>query len=182
VAVATGTTTPVISLIGPYTPATYTVHGVLIGETTSSIVATAAGAAGTVLGGNGAADPTFQQKTDPFVFGAAAVLANSGNLGAIIWLTKSETLPTSCTGSQAQIGVLGNTATGATTLTIKSIHAGVATAIGTIDYSGSGATGAFTCASPATIPAGDGLEILGPSTADATLIPSVTLMLNAGAL
>lgn len=59
VAVATGTTTPVISLVGPYTPATYTAHGVLIGEGTSSIVAASVGATGTVLAGSTGADPAF---------------------------------------------------------------------------------------------------------------------------
>ncbi len=59
VAVATGTTTPVISLIGPYTPATYTAHGVLVGEGTSSIVALSVGATGTVLTGSTGADPVF---------------------------------------------------------------------------------------------------------------------------
>lgn len=59
VSVATGTTTPVISLIGPYTPATYTAHGVLVGEGTSSIVALSVGATGTVLTGATGADPAF---------------------------------------------------------------------------------------------------------------------------
>jgi hypothetical protein len=49
----------VLSLIGPYTPATYTAHGILIGEGTSSIVATAVGTDGQVLTGNSAADPSF---------------------------------------------------------------------------------------------------------------------------
>ncbi len=49
----------VLSLIGPYTPATYTAHGVLIGEGTSSIVATTPGTDGQVLTGNTGADPTF---------------------------------------------------------------------------------------------------------------------------
>jgi len=54
----------VLSLIGPYTPATYTAHGVLIGEGTGSIVATATGSAGQFLVSNGAsADPTFQTAT-----------------------------------------------------------------------------------------------------------------------
>jgi hypothetical protein len=66
VAVANGTTTPVISLIGPYTPATYTAHGVLIGEGTSSIVATTAGSAGQHLqSGGGAADPNWTTATFP---------------------------------------------------------------------------------------------------------------------
>lgn len=47
------------SLIGPYTPATYTAHGVLLGEGTSSIVATTAGTNGQVLLGSTGADPAF---------------------------------------------------------------------------------------------------------------------------
>jgi len=54
-----GTNSLAFSLIGPYTPATYTAHGVLIGEGTSSIVATAAGTDGQVLTGNTGADPSF---------------------------------------------------------------------------------------------------------------------------
>lgn len=54
----------VLSLIGPYTPATYTAHGVLIGEGTSSIVATATGSAGQFLTSGGAsADPTWTTAT-----------------------------------------------------------------------------------------------------------------------
>ncbi len=48
-----------LSLIGPYTPATYTAHGILIGEGTSSIVAAAVGTDGQVMTGNSAADPAF---------------------------------------------------------------------------------------------------------------------------
>jgi hypothetical protein len=47
------------SLLGPFTPATFTAHGVLIGEGSSSIVASAVGTDGQVLTGNSAADPTF---------------------------------------------------------------------------------------------------------------------------
>ncbi len=47
------------SLVGPYTPATYTAHGVLIGEGTSSIAATAAGATGQLFSGVSGADPVW---------------------------------------------------------------------------------------------------------------------------
>lgn len=59
IATAGSGNTVTLSLVGPYTPATYTAHGVLIGEGTSSIVATAAGTDGQVLTGNTGADPTF---------------------------------------------------------------------------------------------------------------------------
>jgi hypothetical protein len=47
------------SLTGPYTPATYTAHGVLIGEGTGSIVAASVGSTGQVLIGSTGADPAF---------------------------------------------------------------------------------------------------------------------------
>ncbi len=54
----------VLSLIGPYTPSTYTAGGVLIGAGSSSIVATAVGTAGQYLTSNGAGmNPSFQTAT-----------------------------------------------------------------------------------------------------------------------
>lgn len=66
----------VLSLIGPYTPATYTAHGVLIGEGAASIVATSAGTAGQVLTSGGAsADPTWTTATYPSTATAGALIA-----------------------------------------------------------------------------------------------------------
>lgn len=66
VAVANGTTTPVISLVGPYTPSTYTAHGILVGEGTSSIAAMATGSAGQIVQSGGAsADPVYSTATYP---------------------------------------------------------------------------------------------------------------------
>lgn len=48
-----------LSLVGPYTPSTYTAHGVLIGEGSSSIAATAVGATGQALVGNTGTDPSW---------------------------------------------------------------------------------------------------------------------------
>jgi hypothetical protein len=57
-----------LSLIGPYTPAIYTAHGVLVGEGTGSIVATAVGTAGQYLVSGGAGvDPSFQTATPQLV-------------------------------------------------------------------------------------------------------------------
>ena len=79
VSVATGTTTPVISLIGPYTPSTYLAHGVLLGEGTSSIVATAVGTTGQVLMGVTGADPTWSTATYPATAGTTGnVLTSDG--------------------------------------------------------------------------------------------------------
>lgn len=48
----------ILSLIGPYTPATYTTHGVLLGQGTSSITSLVGGA-GQVLIGTTSSDPVF---------------------------------------------------------------------------------------------------------------------------
>lgn len=64
IAASSPTGNVVLSLTGPYTPATYTAHGVLIGEGSGSIVATAPGTTGQFLVSNGAsADPSFQTAT-----------------------------------------------------------------------------------------------------------------------
>ena len=56
----TGTAnTETISLIGPYAPATYTDHGVLVGSGAGDITALAVGATGTVLIGSTGNDPAF---------------------------------------------------------------------------------------------------------------------------
>lgn len=80
VAVATGTTTPVISLIGPYTPSTYTAHGVLIGEGTSSIVATAVGTTGQVLTGVTGGDPVW---ASPATSGTVTSVSGTANQVAV---------------------------------------------------------------------------------------------------
>lgn len=70
----------VLSLIGPYTPATYTAHGVLIGEGSSSIVATAAGTAGQLLRSGGAsADPTWTTATFPATVAQGTLLAGTAS-------------------------------------------------------------------------------------------------------
>jgi hypothetical protein len=57
----------ILSLIGPYTPATYTAHGVLVGEGTSSIVAVGPSATtGQILQSQGSSsDPAFSTATYP---------------------------------------------------------------------------------------------------------------------
>jgi hypothetical protein len=59
IATAGSGSTITFSLVGPYTPTTYTVHGVLLGNTSSSIAVTSAGSTGQVLIGSTSADPAF---------------------------------------------------------------------------------------------------------------------------
>lgn len=100
VAVATGTTTPVISLIGPYTPATYTAHGVLIGEGTSSIVALGAGTAGQLLQAGGAGvDPAYSTTTYPASNAINTLLyASAANVMSALATVDGGTLVTSAAG------------------------------------------------------------------------------------
>ena len=101
VAVATGTTTPVISLIGPYTPATYTAHGVLIGEGTGNIVAVADTAASGI--------PLISQSgTDP-AFGTA--LVGGGGTAVSSWTDTNSLLATG-TSSTGAVQDIASVATG----------------------------------------------------------------------
>ncbi len=82
------------SLVGPYTPATYTAHGVLLGEGTSSIAATAAGTNGQLLLGSTGADPAFGTITTStglaFTTGAASLAINVATGGfAVVDQTSS---------------------------------------------------------------------------------------------
>ncbi len=123
----------VLSLIGPYTPATYTAHGVLIGEGTSSIVATAAGTAGQVLTSGGAsADPTWTTATFPATATAGALIAAtatnvigqiadvavgqvlaSGGVGVIPAYTASPSVTGSVTAGTGVTATTGNIAASA---------------------------------------------------------------------
>ena len=102
VAVASGTTTPVISLIGPFTPATFTAHGLLVGEGTSSIVAMATGSAGQVVQSGGAsADPVYSTATYPATAtGTGKILIADGTN----WVASTPTFP-------ATAGTSGNVLT-----------------------------------------------------------------------
>lgn len=70
-----------LALTGPYTPATYTAHGVLIGEGTGSIVATSAGTSGQpLLSGGASADPNWGTLSAAFGGTGATTLTLHGVL------------------------------------------------------------------------------------------------------
>ncbi len=86
---------------------------------------------------------------------------------------RAVTIPSGGTNSQASAGTA---ATGSTTFTIKQNGSSV----GTVVWSASGTSGAFTISSTINLAAGDVLTITGPSTADATLADiSITLAATA---
>lgn len=106
VAVATGTTTPVISLIGPYTPATYTAHGILLGQGTSSITALSPVAAGKIVqSGGAAADPVYSTATYPgTATGTGTILRADGTN----WVATTATYPATTTSQQILYSTANN--------------------------------------------------------------------------
>ena len=95
-----------ISLIGPYTPATFTAHGVLIGEGTSSIVATATGSAGQVLTSGGAsANPAWTTATFPATAGAAGTILRSDGTN---WVASTDTYPNTVVAGDIVIATATN--------------------------------------------------------------------------
>ena len=79
IAVAQSAGTSTFSLTGPYTPATYTAHGVLIGEGAAAVQATAAGTTGQVLIGATGANPAFGALGVNSGLTAHGVLLGEGN-------------------------------------------------------------------------------------------------------
>jgi hypothetical protein len=91
---------------------------------------------------------------------------------AIVRVTSARvaTYPTGLTGSYC---VAKEGATSSTTITIKQIHAGSSTSVGTVVFGSGGGTNVtnctFTAASGISLAAGDALEFAFPATPDATL-------------
>lgn len=98
IAVTGSAATETFSLIGPYTPSTYTAHGVLVGEGTSSIVATTPGTNGQVLLGSTGANPAFGTLTSTggtvtFTAGAGSLnldIASSTFASSVVTLTSAQ--------------------------------------------------------------------------------------------
>lgn len=150
IATTAGTAEITLSLIGPYTPATYTAHGVLLGEGTSSIVATTAGTNGQLLIGSTGADPAFATLTSSGSTITVTGGANTLNIDVAAPLNVAHG-GTGLTTVTAHDLLIGN-GTGALTLLAPSATSGVALisqgaasnpAYGTVVVAGGG-TGAVT--------------------------------------
>lgn len=148
----------VLSLIGPYTPATYTAHGVLIGEGTSSIVATAAGTAGQLLTSGGAsADPTWTTATFPATVTAGSLLVGtasnvvgsladvavgqllaSGGVGVVPAYTASPSVSGSLTAATGVTATTGNVTASAGNLVAAGAGNGVSLPVTTASGAASG--------------------------------------------
>jgi hypothetical protein len=142
--VASGSTVT-FSLIGPYTPATYTAHGVLIGEGTGSIVATTASSDGQVLTGNTGADPTFDAIGTKSGLTAHGVLLAEGAGAFVATAAPSDGLVLNGnTGADPSFNAIG-TKSGLTGLVVGN----GASAFTTTTYTPAGAfTPAFALATP----------------------------------
>lgn len=173
----------VLSLIGPYTPATYTAHGVLIGEGTSSIVATSAGTAGQLLTSGGAsADPTWTTATFPATAGAAGTILRSNGTN---WVASTDTwLDTITAGSlvaATATNVVGQIADVATGQVLMSGGAGVIPAYsGSPSVSGSLTAGTTVTATLGNITATNGNIVRGTA-GNKDIYTSVASTTTAGA-
>jgi len=100
VLVTNGTSTAVISLIGPYTPTTYTQNGVLYGNGTSSIQATAAGTNGQVLTATTGSPPSWASPATSGTVTSVSVVTANGFAGTVATATTTPaiTLTTTQTG------------------------------------------------------------------------------------
>lgn len=89
--------TATIAVSGPPSATTLTNHGVVIGQSTSAVVATAAGSAGQVLqSGGAAADPTYSTATYPSIAtGTGKILRADGTN----WVATTATYPNVATGT-----------------------------------------------------------------------------------
>lgn len=158
----------VLSLIGPYTPATYTAHGVLIGEGTSSIVATATGSAGQLLTSGGAsADPTWTTATFPSTVTAGSLLVGtasnvvgsiadvatgqllaSGGVGVVPAYTASPSVTGSLTAGTTITATLGAiTATNGNLVLGTAGNKILSTSVGTTTSAGANSFGSVTLSS-----------------------------------
>lgn len=96
----TPTVNPIVSVSGPPSPTTFTANGVLFGNTTGPIQATAAGATNTVLLGNGAGSPpSFGTVPNAALTNSTLSFTNVGGLTVDGLNTVSKPL-----GSTLQIG------------------------------------------------------------------------------
>jgi hypothetical protein len=113
---SSGTGNVVLSLIGPYTPATYTLDGVLYGNAAGSIGATAAGTNGQLLTANTGVAPTWTTASFPSTTTANDILYSSATntVGQIstansgVLITSSTGVPSITTSTNGQV-LLGST-------------------------------------------------------------------------
>lgn len=153
IAVSGSTGAVTFSLVGPYTPATYTTNGILYGSGTSSIGVTAQGASGTVLHGNGGT-PTFAAVSLTVDVSGVLPLANGGTNGNL-------------TASNG--GIFYSTATAG------AILAGTATAGQILRSGASGAPSWSTATYPATAgTSGNALVSDGTNLLSTAIVNSIT--------
>jgi hypothetical protein len=170
--------TETISLIGPYTPATYTAHGVLIGEGTSSIVATTPGTTGQVLIGSTGADPAFGAIGVNSGLTAHSLVVSEGNSAFVaLGAATNGQLPIGNTGADPTLATLtagtGVTiANGAGSITVNAVGGGLTWSVVTVNATFSVNTGVIAnkagtlaMALPTTSAVGDMLRITGINTA-----------------
>jgi hypothetical protein len=181
IATAGGGSTITFSLTGPYTPSTYTAHGVLLGEGASPIVATAAGTNGQLLIGSTGADPAFSTVTSS----GGTITVTGGAHTLNLDLAAPVTVPNGGTGATTLTGVLTGNGTGAVTANAVTNHGvvvgGASNAVGSTAV---GATGTLLAGVTGADPAFTGSPSVSGTVTAGTGITSTTgnIVATAGAV
>lgn len=152
------------ALAGPFAGTSYTAHGVLLGEGSSPIVATAAGTNGQLLIGSTGADPAFSTLTST----GSTITITGGAHTLNIDLAAPVTVPNGGTGATTLTGVLTGNGTSAVTANAVTNH-------GVLIGGASNAVSSLAVAATGTLLAG----VTGANPAF-TASPSVTGSITAG--
>lgn len=158
IAVAQTAGTSTFSLTGPYAPATYTNHGLLVGSAAASIRALGVGATGTLLSGVTGADPAFT--ASPSVTGSVtAGTTLTATLGAITATNGNLVLGAAgnklviATGANASVGTATLAAGGpGGTITVNTSAVTAASIILTSRNTSGGTLGNIACPSASIVP------------------------------
>lgn len=127
-------------LAGPFAPTSFTAHGVLLGEGSSSVVATAAGTNGQLLIGSTGADPAFSTVTS-----SGGTLTLTGGAHTLnIDLAAPVTVANGGTGATTLTGVLTGNGTSAVTANAVTNHGvllgGASNAVSSLAVASTGTT------------------------------------------
>lgn len=164
----------VLSLIGPYTPATYTAHGVLLGEGTGSIVATAAGTSGQLFQSGGAsADPAYTTSTYPVTNAINTLLyASAANTMSALATANNGALVTSSAGVPSILAGPG------TTGNILQSNAAAAPSFSTATYPSTTTINQINYSSAANVVSGLATANNGVLSTNTTGVPVITALAN----
>lgn len=107
--------------------------------------------------------------TKPFYVDLVSYFPGPPSASAIIMQAITAHATTFPSGLSGSFAYCGTAPTGSVSCSIKQISGGTTTTIGSVNFAAGATVGTFTFSSPVTTSAGDILQVIAPSTADASL-------------